>query len=346
MSDLTLRIRPDKIGSVCSPFGFGPYLNVSPTPECREGTAVVAKVLSSRSVYGDLELVTGRGSKLVPGDIMVGVLGNRAALKGFSGRVPQSIEQGSVVHLLNTGGVIGESAGTMVGLGDPIRLEVIGSPLLGNAPARLSDFALPPRELPSSLPPLFFIAGTCMNSGKSTAAAVAIRHLHSRGLRLHAGKASGVAAIRDPLAFRDHGAAVCLSFLDCGVPSTAYRSDVPTLTKSLIAHLAENEPDAIILELGDGLMGAYGVDEILEDGELSSRVTGVVLAANDVVGAWAATERIRTLGLPVTVVTGPATDNVAGAEKLRGLGVPAANIMREPEQLCQLVDEALAGVTQ
>jgi len=338
MTDLTLRIRPDKIASVCAPFAFGPYLNVRPEPVAEEGVAVVGRVLNARSTYGDLELVSGRASKLVPGDIVVGVLGNRAALKGFSGRVPPSLAHGEIVHLLNTGGVVGKSDGTMVGLGDPIQIDVLGTPMIAGEPARLSAFGLPSRELPDQIAPVIAVAGTCMNSGKSTAAAVAIRHLRTLGMRVHAGKASGVAAIRDPLSFRDHGAAVSLSFLDCGVPSTAYRTDVPALTQNLIAHLAEDEPDTIILELGDGLLGAYGVDDILADLVLAQCFAGAIIAANDVVGAVAAVGQLREYGIEVIVVTGPATDNVAGVEKLRSLGIPAANILREPAELCSLVE--------
>ena len=73
-----------------------------------------------------LELPSGRPSQLVPGDVIVGVLGDRAALRGFSGRVPESVENGDTLHLLNKGGVIGLSKGTMVGLGKPIELEEIG----------------------------------------------------------------------------------------------------------------------------------------------------------------------------------------------------------------------------
>jgi len=341
MTDLTLRIRPDKIASVCAPFSFGPYLNVRPAPDCTEGSAIVGRVLTSRTTYGDLELTTGRASKLVPGDIIVGVLGNRAALKGFSGRVPHTLASGDEIDLLNTGGVLGKSDGTMVGLGDPIRIEVLGTPLLNGEPAKLTEFALRGGELPKIVPPTIAVVGTCMNSGKSTAAAVAIRHLWTIGKRIHAGKATGVAAIRDPLAFRDHGAALTLSFLDCGVPSTAYRTDVPALTRTLIHHLAEDDPDAIVLELGDGLMGAYGVDEILADAALAACFRGAIIAANDVVGAVAAVRTLGELGIPVIGVTGPATDNVAGVAKLDSLGIPAANIMREPQVLCDLVSQAV-----
>jgi hypothetical protein len=341
LNGLTLRTRPDKIASVCLPFQFGPTLNVQPEPECREGSALVCRVLTERSVYGDLELVSGRAARLLPGDIIVGVLGNRAALRGFSGRVPESIQQGEELHLLNLGGVIGKSEGLMVGLGEPIRLKVLGTPLLKGKPARLEDWALPEPYPSSSNPKIIAVAGTCMNSGKSTAAAAMIRHFRAKGLLVHAGKATGVGAIKDPLSFRDHGASLSLSFLDCGVPSTAYYPKAAELAGKLLDHLAAEDPDVIVLELGDGLLGAYGVDEILADEAFQARTSTVILAANDVVGGWAGSNRLTDMGYSVSVVTGPATDNPAGVLKLESMGIPAANILREPGKLTKLVEEGV-----
>lgn len=341
MSPYTLRIRPDKIASACLPFGFGPTLNVRPEPEAREGCAVVCRVLSSRSSYGELELGTGRLAKLQPGDIIAGVLGSRAALRGFSGRPPASIAPKSELHLLNVGGVIGLSEGQMVGLGEPIRLEALGAPLRDGKPADLMDFALPFAEQPPVSPRLVAVAGTCMNSGKTTAAAGLISRLKRRGLKVNAGKSTGVAAIRDPLTFRDHGAALSLSFLDCGFPSTAYRKDVPDMTSLLLDHLSADQPDVIVLELGDGLMGAYGVDELLADPRFQQRTTSVVLAGNDVIGAWAAANELERQGYQVAAITGPATDNLAGVARLEGLGRPSANVHREPEKLWSLIESSL-----
>jgi hypothetical protein len=53
----------------------------------------------------------------------------------------------------------------------------------------------------------------------------------------------------------------------------------------------------------------------LADPLFSRHVTGAVLAANDVIGAVAAAERLRGWGIDVRVVTGPATDNVAGTRR-------------------------------
>ncbi|MDI9641354.1 hypothetical protein QPK87_06760 [Kamptonema cortianum] len=331
---MTLRLRPDKIGSVCTPFEFGPYIKVRPQPHCAEGAAVAVRVLTSRDDYGHLELPSGRMSKLVPGDVIVGVLGNRAALRGFAGRIPSKLNADEELHLLNVGGVLGVSEGRAVGLGEPIRLQVLGAPILADRPALLSDFALPVPAPYQNGTKIIGVVGTCMNSGKSTAASVLIRSLRARGLRVHAGKATGVGAIKDILSFRDNGAALGLSFLDCGVPSTAFRNDVPEIYKSLISHLAEEAPDVIVIELGDGLFGEYGVDEIIAG---NPGFATTIVAANDVIGGWAAVQRLQSHNIPVSVVTGPATDNLAAVAKFQSLKIPAANIMREPQQFTDYV---------
>ena len=40
------------------------------------------------------------------------------------------------------------------------------------------------------------------------------------------------------------------------------------------------------MELGDGIMGSYGVDSVLFDDELRNIPKAMMMAANDPVGAW------------------------------------------------------------
>ena len=100
-----------------------------------------------------------------------------------------------------------------------------------------------------------------------------------------AAKATGVSLRRDILAMEDAGARQTQIFTDLGVVTTQ-RSNAPTLTRSMLTRLAEPGPDVIVLELGDGLLGDYGVDAILEAADLRAGFSAVVLAANDPVGVW------------------------------------------------------------
>ncbi len=50
----------------------------------RAGDVVVVRALTDSATYNMLELPTGRLAKINPGDVLLGVLGRRRALKGLS----------------------------------------------------------------------------------------------------------------------------------------------------------------------------------------------------------------------------------------------------------------------
>ena len=98
-----------------------------------------------------------------------------------------------------------------------------------------------------------------------------------------------------------------------------------------------------MVELGDGLLGAYGVDAILADAEVRGALTAVVLAANDPVAAWGGVEILRRdYGIEPVAVTGPATDNLVGTRQIEArLGVPAVNARSDAEKLATVVRAAV-----
>ena len=83
-------VEADKIGSVVSPLrargGLWPWWVA--VAAARAGDVVVVRALTDSATYNQLELPTGRLAKINPGDVLVGVLGRRRALKGFVGDVP------------------------------------------------------------------------------------------------------------------------------------------------------------------------------------------------------------------------------------------------------------------
>src|SRR5690606_2096936 len=112
--------------------------------------------------------------------------------------------------------------------------------------------------------PVVALAGTCMNSGKTAAAAAIVSRFRHHGLIVDAFKATGVALRRDILAMQDAGARNTSICTDFGVVCTTSKN-APALTRNLLAQLAQKRPDVIVFELGDGLLGAYGVEAILHD---------------------------------------------------------------------------------
>ena len=93
----------DKIASVTQACGLGHELRISTSIPAEEGVVVVVEILTNKSTYNTLELTSGRMAKVVKGDVVVGALGHRKALFGYSGHVPPKIEAGDVIQMLNIG---------------------------------------------------------------------------------------------------------------------------------------------------------------------------------------------------------------------------------------------------
>ena len=338
-----LIVEVDKIGSVTSPLRLSRALNVIPTNGTpRAGDVVVARVLTDNATYNMLELPTGRLAKVNPGDVVVGVLGRRRALKGFVGDVPSSVAKGDELHLLNLGGVIGSCTGHHSSLNDAIKVEVIG--LLCDAKGsvrNIADVALPLREKLGATAPLIVIAGACMNSGKTYAATEIIQQGTRNGLRVAAAKLSGIACLRDTLNMADHGAVATASFLDCGLPSTAGAGDLAPMAKAIIARLNESAPDLIVIELGDGILGGYSVESVFDDSEFREAMAALVFCASDYVGAWGGIELFRRRGINVDLIAGSVTDSQMGEDYVeREFGVAAGNVRRNGAKLFDIVRTA------
>jgi Domain of unknown function (DUF1611_C) P-loop domain len=330
----------DKIGSATSPLAVARTVAfVSSCEATKAGDVVVVRALSDSATYNMLELPSGRLAKINPGDLLLGALGRRRALKGFVGDVPPALKSGDQLHLLNMGGVIGYCTGHHSSLGDAIKLEVIG--LVCDEAGRvqnIADAALPLRTSLGETAPIVMIAGTSMNSGKTYAATELIKQATRAGLRVAAAKLSGVACLRDTLNMSDHGAVATASFLDCGLPSTVDVEDLAPSAKAIIAQLNEVNPDLIVIELGDGILGGYSVETVFSDLELLEATAAFVFCASDYVGAWGGIELLRRKGVAVDVVSGSVTDSQMGEDYIKTqFSVPAANARRDGAVLFDLV---------
>jgi hypothetical protein len=346
MGTPVLVIEADKIGSAAS------LLNLSRTVAVTKGSAnpragdvVVVRALTDSATYNQLELPTGRLAKINPGDVLIGVLGRRRALKGFVGDVPGTVHAGDHLNLLNMGGVIGHCTGHHSSLSDAISVEVIG--LVCDESGRIlniADVALPLRETLEETAPLVLVAGTCMNSGKTYAATELIKQATRAGMKVAAAKLSGVACLRDTLHMADHGAIATASFLDCGLPSTVDAGNLAHVAKSIIARLNESAPDLIVIEMGDGILGGYSVDSVFDDEELRDATAALVFCASDYVGAWGGIELFRRRGMKVDVVAGSVTDSQMGEDFIeREFNVPAGNARRDGTRLFDIVNARVNG---
>jgi hypothetical protein len=340
----------DKVASVAQHNDLAHEIRLSPDIPCEEGVLIAVRVLNNKSRYNQLELTSGRMATVTMGDIVVGALGHRNALRGYSGHLPKSLSQGDHVQLLNIGGVIGICDSANPDVGAPFDCEVLGTvlefPYLGErigVPARAGETTLDADAiLNMNGVPVVALAGTCMDSGKTAAACAIVGRLRHLGLKVAACKATGVSLRRDVLAMEDAGATETMIFSDLGVVTTTAENG-PALTRSLLSGLSVSRPDVIVLELGDGLLGAYGVAAILADEKIREAFTAVVLCANDPVSAWGGAKILRDeYGIEPAVVTGPATDNDVGVQQIaERMSLPGINALSNGVALGDMVADML-----
>ncbi len=336
----------DKIASVAQHNDLASELRLSKDIPCEEGVLVAARVLNNKSRYNQLELTSGRMATVNQGDVIVGALGHRKALRGYSGHLPKSLKPGDTIQILNIGGVLGICDSANPDVGAPFDCEVLGTvlsfPYLGErigVPARTGAGTLEEEpDIDTTGVPVIAMAGTCMDSGKTAAACAIVGRLRHKGFNVAACKATGVSLRRDVLAMEDAGASESMIFSDFGIVTTTEKNG-RQLTRQLLTGLAQNQPDVIVLELGDGLLGAYGVQAILSDTAIRDALTAVVLCANDPVSAWGGVELLRNeYGIEPAVVTGPATDNDVGVEQIgERTSLPAINALVNPIELGDMI---------
>ncbi len=344
-----MRINADKIASVTRNLKLDRALTLSAEIRAEHGAVVAGRIVNDKSAYNTLEDVHGRMTVVHSDDIIVGALGHRNALHGYEGVLPQRVTSGQILHLLNLGGVIGECVSHNPDVGPPFEFEVLGQVLVypqfqsrQGEPANIRMGALKSNGKTPDCK-VIYVAGTCMNAGKTAAACAIVRRLAQAGYRVGGVKLTGVALMRDTLSMRDYGAEVTLDFTDAGIVCTGPET-AAQVARTIFAELSARSLDVVVAETGDGVMGDYGVQAILADAELRALTAAFVFCANDPVGVAGGVEHLQNdYGIGVDVVTGPCTDNNVGVRFVeRATGKPAINARTHAKALGEHVLEVLA----
>lgn len=346
-----MRVTVQKIGSVSKNVPLRSEVRLSPQVVAQEGYLVCGRVIGNKTSYNTLEACDGRMVKLHDGDLIVGALGKRNALHGYSGVVPASVKAGDTLQILNLGGVIGTCTSSNPEIGKPFDIEVLGSvlvfPELGDrkgVPAHIGMNSIAAigslEDAPSK--PIILIVGTSMNSGKTFAACEVIRYLSAAGKKVAACKLSGVSLLKDTLNMSDHGAYRTASFNDAGIVTTDPASSLRG-AEVILTNLLHTDCDLVVAELGDGILGTYGVQEILKSKAIKARTKATVVCAADPVGAWGAKQVLATeFEIVPTVFSGPVTDHAVGAKFVSDqLGIAALNARSQAKELSELLLKAV-----
>lgn len=275
-------------------------------------------------------LVTaGSRTMLFPGDEVLVAYGHRYAPDQYEASVPNDL---GPVQLVAAGGVAGQVQSTHTSIGAATQLTPLGILCDAAGPVSLRRLAphsvRPGRRSDAGHAPVIAVLGTSMNSGKTTTAAAIVRGLARAGRSVAAGKITGTGASGDPQLFRDSGAGTVLDFTDFGFAST-YREPhetVSALTHSMLAALATMRPDAIVIEIADGVL-QHETARIVSDPALTRLFDHVVFAAGEALGAAAGCARLRRVGVDVALVSGLLTASpLAMREASDLLDVPVCDV--------------------
>jgi len=211
-------------------------------------------------------------------------------------------------HLVAGGGIASRARSWHVKISrGPTQITPIG--LLAAADGKrinLRDFALEPVEAARDHRPTpIAVLGTSMDSGKTQTCVHLVRGLIAGGARVGYAKITGTGAGGDYWALRDAGADPVLDFTDVGMPSTYLLSpeEVENTMVSLIHHVGHHGVDAMVLEVADGVLQRETA-ALLSGSAFHQWVGGIVLAAQDSMGAMAGYGWLRQRPTPVLALSG------------------------------------------
>ncbi len=276
-----------------------------PAAPARVGDVVVVRV-EKLGYHSSIVVTDNRKIRIYPGDLLVGVLGNRYATDAYEAEVEGRDE----LSLLTAGGMVGTIRSSHREMGRGTSVSFVGSVVDPHGiPVNLKERLFRPTARDTSgAGPLLVVVGTGMNSGKTTVLSQTLHGLSRQGLRVAAGKLTGSVSNRDVDEMRGADAVSVYDFSDYGFPSTylADPAELSLLWRELLAVSGESRPDLTILEIADGVLERETA-LILRDPQFRQRVTGVLVAADCPLSALGAVEELRKLGYPVLGVSGAFT---------------------------------------
>ena len=252
-----------------------------------------------------IEQPSGRRAQLLPGDEIIVCYGSRYAPDQYEAIISEDL---GLCDLVAAGGIASREVNRHDRMLPPTKIMPIG--LIGNDQGRrlnVADYRISAE--PSNKPvKLILVVGTAMNSGKTFTAASIIYSLKPTPYRVAGIKATGTGSGGDVFLFKDMGADVVLDFTDGGFSSTYLQPDpdIEQTTMTLIDHAVWLGCDIIVMEVADGLRHKE-TEALLRSPRLQERVTGVVFAAYDSMGAKAGYDLLREWGYPVLAISGQLT---------------------------------------
>lgn len=292
--------------------------------------------------HKNIQLVTGRSSKLYVGDNIVLACGDRYAPDQFEGLGDLDPEG---ADLLAAGGVLGRMRRAHARMGTPTKVKPLGLLIDQDGEIiNLGRYALPSKIRPKHIN-IIGVVGTSMNAGKTTTAASLAHGLSRAGYRVAAVKVTGTGAFGDFNAFRDAGIPIVVDFTDAGMAST-YRQPLDRIEQgfeALVAYAAEQDAEIVVAEFADGIFQEETA-ELLRSASIRDALSGIVLAAADAVGLVGGVAHLRQIGLAPLAASGVVTASpLAAAEAGSGAGTTVISCSKlcDPAYAVELTGDIL-----
>ena len=271
----------------------------------RPGDVVVVRV-DSVGYHAAIVTRDNRKLRIYPGDLLVGLLGNRYATDAYEAEV-EGLER---LSLLTAGGMVGTVRSSHKDMPKPTSVSFVGYAVdaYGGRLNLKERLFRPAATAADPGGPLLVVVGTGMNSGKTTVVSQILHGLGRQGVRAAAAKITGSVSNRDTDEMRAADAISVLDFSDYGFPSTylADPKELALLRRTILADGERARPQLTVVEIADGVLERETA-LILRDPAFRRLVAGVVLTADSSLAALAGVEELRTQGYPVVGVSGAFT---------------------------------------
>jgi hypothetical protein len=307
------------------------------------GDLVLAEVLRIGQ-HTRIELGSGRRARMHVGDRILVCYGERYAPDQFEASLPLDLGD---CHLVAAGGIAAQMESRHSRMKRPTVIRPLGLVVdVRGERINLRDSRLPHRGVPTQRPMTVAVAGTSMNAGKTTAAAHLIKGLDRAGMKVGAAKITGTGAGCDFWFMADSGASPVLDFTHAGHASTfgLTLKQLEDIMETLIAELASRQPDAIVLEIADGIF-QQETAAILASDCFRRLVDKMLFTACDATGALTGKLWLEQQRLPLVAISGALTASPLAAreaEQATGMQVFDMDQLADAELSTALVFDNIA----